>query len=234
MDIWAGLILGFLGSFHCAGMCGPIAMALPGSNYKNAKFILGRIIYNSGRVITYVTLGAVFGFLGNRIILSGYQQQLSIGLGILILLLLLISLIGNRNKFAGKLIAKYTSFIKKPLTELFKNKSYSSLLLIGVINGLLPCGFVYIGIAGSLSTAGVTSGMLFMALFGLGTFPVMLSASLFGNILRDKIRIPYSKILPSLSVAIAILLILRGLNLGIPYISPELNNSPQNSEMICK
>jgi sulfite exporter TauE/SafE len=234
MDIWAGLILGFFGSFHCAGMCGPIAMSLPGGNSRNIKFIFGRIIYNTGRVITYATLGALFGFMGNRILISGYQQQLSITLGVLILLFLLLSYLGKKNVLAGKFLMRYTSVIKKPLVILFKKKSYSSLLLIGVINGLLPCGFVYIAIAGSLSTATVSSGILFMTLFGLGTFPVMLSASIFGNSLRRMIRISYSKILPSLSIFIAILLILRGLNLGIPYISPELKSAGTNSEMICK
>ena len=209
-------------------------MALPGSNYKNFRFITGRLIYNSGRVITYAILGALFGFLGNRIALSGFQQELSILLGIIILVSLGIYITGKQNKKAGKILMRYTSLIKKPLSILFKKKTFTSLLLIGIINGLLPCGFVYIAIAGSLSTGSVTSGMLFMALFGLGTFPVMLSASIFGYIIRDKFRIPYSKILPSLSVVIAILLILRGLNLGIPYISPELKSSPQKTEMICK
>ncbi|MCB0722635.1 MAG: sulfite exporter TauE/SafE family protein [Ignavibacteriae bacterium] len=234
MEVWAGLILGFVGSFHCAGMCGPIAMALPGSGYKDFKFIFGRLIYNSGRVITYALMGALFGFLGNRIAISGLQQELSIVLGILILISLSFYFLGSKNKYSAKLLTKYTSIIKKPLATLFKKKSYFSLLLIGVINGLLPCGFVYIAIAGSLSTGGVTSGILFMTLFGLGTFPIMLSASVFGNIIRNKIRIPYAKILPSLSVVIAILLILRGLNLGIPYISPELKSTPQDSEVICK
>lgn len=234
MEVWAGLILGFLGSFHCAGMCGPIAMALPGSNYKNYKFILGRLVYNSGRVITYASMGALFGFLGSRIALSGLQQELSIILGFVILISLGIYITGRKNKKAGKILMRYTSLVKKPLSYLFKKKSFTSLFMVGILNGLLPCGFVYIAIAGSLSTGSVSSGMLFMTLFGLGTFPVMLSASLFGNIIREKIRIPYAKILPSLSVVIAILLILRGLNLGIPYISPELKSSPQNSEMICK
>ena len=234
MEVWTGLILGFLGSFHCAGMCGPIATALPGSNTRNWKFITGRVIYNSGRVITYAILGALFGFLGNRILLSGYQQQLSITLGILILVSLIIMYLGKKNALAGKLLTRYTGIIKKPLGILFKKKNYSSLLLIGMINGLLPCGFVYIAIAGSLSTSTVYSGVLFMTLFGLGTFPVMLSASVFGTSLRKMIRIPYSRILPSLSILIAVLLILRGLNLGIPYLSPELTTTVSNTQMICK
>ena len=234
MEVWAGLILGFLGSFHCAGMCGPIAMGLPGSNYKYFKFIIGRLMYNSVRIFTYASMGALFGFLGSRIALSGLQQELSIILGVVILVSLGIYFTGRQNKKNGKILMRYTSIVKKPLIYLFKKKTFASLLVIGIINGLLPCGFVYIAIAGSLSTGSVLSGMFFMALFGLGTFPVMLSASLFGNVIREKFRIPYSKILPSLSIVIAILLILRGLNLGIPYISPELNSTPQKTEMICK
>ncbi len=233
MEIWAGLILGYVGSLHCAGMCGPIALALPGGSKKGYKFLWGRLLYNTGRVITYSLLGAVFGLLGSRIVISEHQQILSIITGVSILLVTGVTFLGDKNIFYGKIFSKYTSLIKTPLAKLFKAKTNSSLLGIGILNGLLPCGFVYLAIAGSLTTGSIFSGMGFMALFGLGTFPVMLGMSFFGNFLRERVRFPYAKILPALSIFIAIILILRGLNLGIPYLSPEMD-STNHSQIICK
>ena len=233
MDIWAGLILGYAGSLHCAGMCGPLAMSISGGNKKGYKFLIGRLLYNIGRVITYSFLGAIFGLLGSRIVIFDHQQALSIFTGAIIILVTAVTFLGERNIFYGKLFNKYTLFIKAPLTKLFKSKTNSSLLGIGVLNGLLPCGFVYLAIAGSLTTGNIFSGMMFMALFGLGTFPVMLGMSVFGNFIKEKIRIPYSKVLPVLSILIAVILILRGLSLDIPYLSPKLSNSTQ-SHLICK
>lgn len=234
MEIWAGLILGYVGSLHCAGMCGPIALSLPGGNNRGYKFFWGRLLYNTGRVITYTILGTIFGLLGSRIIISEHQQLLSISTGVIILLGTVITFIGDKNMFYGKLFSRYTSFIKTPLSKLFKTKTNASLLGIGILNGLLPCGFVYLAIAGSLTTGSIYSGIMFMVLFGLGTFPVMLGMSVFGNFLRERIRIPYAKILPALSIFIAILLIMRGLNLGIPYLSPEMDRSSNNTQVICK
>lgn len=233
MEIWAGLILGYLGSIHCVGMCGPIALSLPGGNKKWYKFLWGRLLYNSGRIITYSLLGAVFGLLGSRIIISEHQQVLSVVTGISILIVTAIIFLSDKNIFYGKLFSKYTSLIKAPFAKLFKTKTNSSLIGIGILNGLLPCGFVYLAIAGSLTTGSILSGMGFMTLFGLGTFPMMLGISIFGNFLRERVQIPYAKILPALSVLIAILLILRGLNLGIPYISPEVY-STNHFQIICK
>ena len=234
MEIWTGLILCYLGSLHCAGMCGPLALSLPMGTAKGFRFFWGRLLYNTGRVITYSFLGAVFGLLGSRIIISEHQQFLSILTGASILIITVITFLGERNTFYGKLFSRYATLIKAPLAKLFRSKTNVSLLGIGILNGLLPCGFVYLAIAGSLTTGSISSGMLFMMLFGLGTFPVMLGMSLSGNFLREKIRIPYAKILPALSVFIGIILILRGLNLGIPYLSPELDTTHPNTEIICE
>ncbi len=234
MDVWAGLILGYIGSLHCAGMCGPIALSLQEGSKKGFRFLWNRILYNGGRIITYSLLGALFGLLGSRIVISDHQQFLSIVTGVSILIVTVITFLGNRNVFYGKLFNRYVNIIKSPLSKLFKQKTGLPMMGIGILNGLLPCGFVYLAIAGSLTTGSALSGMGFMALFGLGTVPVMLGVSFLGNVLKNKVRIPYSKILPALSIMIALILILRGLNLGIPYLSPEITKAGIETQMICE
>ena len=83
--LWTAFLLGFLGSFHCVGMCGPIALAVGGKG--SNKFLFNKIIYNLGRSLTYAMLGLVIGSLGFSLSLAGIQQGISIGMGILVVLL---------------------------------------------------------------------------------------------------------------------------------------------------
>ena len=108
--------------------------------------------------------------------------------------------------------------------RLFGDARPGSLLVIGMVNGLLPCGFVYVGLMGSVATQGVWQGALFMACFGLGTFPLMLGVSLAGQFVSTTVRARLRKLTPVLAVCIGTLFILRGLSLGIPYVSPKLSN----------
>ena len=238
MHIWEGLLIGFLGSLHCIGMCGPIALALPSGSFKSISFYTGRILYNSGRVITYSFFGLIFGMLGKSFSLVSieFQQGVTIATGVAILFLVLLpssvksKLTGNIS--SGKLIIK----IKSYFSSLFKNGSLTSLFLIGILNGLLPCGFVYVGLAGALNTGEISSGVFYMFLFGLGTIPAMFGTTLAGNIISTTVRQKLSKIIPFFAVIIAVLFILRGLSLGIPYISPKsekINNmlNKQNEQM---
>lgn len=222
MDIWAGFLIGLLGSFHCVGMCGPIAIALPVYSNSQIQIILGRILYNLGRVVTYALMGALFGLFGNRLVLVGLQQQVSITLGVIMLVYVLLP-----RKYKTKIAD--TSFynsvvgvIKEYFSKLTKYKNNKSLFVIGILNGFLPCGFVYVALAGAISTGGFVSGSLFMALFGLGTLPIMLGTAMLGKFLTVNLRNKINKLIPVFTIILAIIFILRGLNLGIPYISPKL------------
>ena len=88
-------------------------------------------------------------------------------------------------------------------------------------------------LAGAAATGGVVQGALFMSLFGLGTFPIMLATSLFGPLLGQGIRNALNRLLPVGAVALALLLILRGMSLGIPYISPDLSRQGTAQETSC-
>lgn len=238
MYIWEGLVIGFLGSLHCIGMCGPIALALPSGSFKSISFYAGRVLYNLGRVITYSCFGLFFGMLGKSLsfISIEFQQGVTIATGTVILLIVILpSTIKQKisNKFS---FFNFTSKIKFYFSSLFKKGSISSLFFIGILNGFLPCGFVYVGLAGALVTGEVLSGIFYMVLFGIGTIPVMFGTSLAGNFISVKVRQKISKAIPFFAGLIALLFILRGLSLGIPYISPKTEkiNKMFNKESVEK
>lgn len=229
MEIWSGFLVGFLGSLHCIGMCGPIVLALPSSTVSNWGFVNGRVLYNFGRVFTYSFLGLLFGYLGSKLSMFGFQQIVSIALGAIIILWVVIpaSLKNKLRNASGFNI--FTVKLKNLFMPLFKKRSNLSMFIIGVLNGFLPCGFVYMAIAGAIavSSASPVRGMLFMMFFGLGTVPVMLGTSIAGNLISFNIKRKFAKIVPVFAVILAVIFVLRGMNLGIPYISPKLGVQKQ-------
>ncbi len=229
MELLTGFLIGLLGSFHCIGMCGPIAIALPKSN----PLIVSRLLYNFGRVVTYSILGLIFGLLGSRLEMFGLQRIISITMGVLILLSVLTPT-AYRIKVTNALgFYKLVGILKMYFGRMFKSHSRLSMLTIGILNGLLPCGFVYIGITGAIALGDPVKGMLFMTMFGIGTMPVMFGTSLIGSVINLNIRQKLTKLLPTLSIILAVIFILRGLNLGIPYLSPKLEHKPATEEVIC-
>lgn len=223
MNLIAAISLGLLGSFHCIGMCGPIALSLPAKGNSFLQRIFSVLVYNSGRVITYTMLGLLAGAIGRSFALEGLQQPLSVTLGLLILLFVFIPHKYTSRISFTKPVYLIISRIKSSLVDLFKKRSYISLLLIGFLNGLLPCGLVYMALAGALATTGIMSGALFMIFFGLGTIPLMLTVNISKEIIPLKIRGNLNKVVPYFISIMAFLLILRGLNLGIPYVSPRID-----------
>ena len=234
MDVLiAAISLGFLGSFHCIGMCCPIAMALPLGRETKFKRVVGSIVYNLGRVFTYGVFGLLFGLLGKGFVIGGYQQILSITLGIIILLGLLLP--SRVTSFFGltKIILPIVTKVKSLLGNLFKQKSYASLFSIGVLNGLLPCGLVYLGVAGTIATGDAWKGILFMLMFGLGTLPAMLFVSMASSAISIEWRSKVRRAVPVFVGIMACGLILRGMNLGIPYVSPELSKTDCTKHSCC-
>jgi uncharacterized protein len=219
----AALLTGLIGSLHCLGMCGPIVLMLPVGAASKGGFLLSRLTYNFGRVITYAILGAICGLLGHLIILAGYQQVLSIVVGVVILLAFLMPRRFIR-KISPSIIRNFTDKLQNLWGKLLNSSKAISLFIIGLLNGLLPCGLVYVALAAASTTGNAINGLLYMTLFGLGTIPLMLVFSLFSGLLPNRIRFWAPKLIPFAAIALAILLILRGLSLGIPYISPNLQS----------
>lgn len=234
MEIWTGFVIGLLGSVHCIGMCGPIVLALPSTSNSNWVVLLTRLLYNFGRVLTYAFLGAVFGLFGSRLVLIGLQQNVSILIGVIILIIVLMPAKYKNYLAQTKIYQSFNSLIKSSFAKLMSRKANSSFLLFGIVNGFLPCGFVYVAIGGAVATESVLSGTLFMALFGLGTLPIMLAASILGKHINTSLRSRINKIMPVLAFILAIFFIVRGLNLGIPYLSPKLSSPEVITEVFCR
>jgi sulfite exporter TauE/SafE len=215
------VVMGLIGSFHCLGMCGPIAMALPMGHRSNSGRLLGGVIYNLGRVFTYSWLGLVLGMAGDFLISPKIQSTVSIVFGAVIVVYLLLP--SNTKRFL-KISPSQNLLIRlrKQLAKFLYIQNNSSLFGIGMLNGLLPCGMIYLALASSFVAGSAVKGSLFMFSFGLGTFPTMLAAVYFGSFLNQHIRARLRRLVPVFLFFMAALLIVRGMNLGIPYISPSL------------
>ena len=220
MDYFTAFILGLVGSLHCAGMCGPLALALPSTGGSPFGFVAGRLGYNCGRVVTYCILGLIFGLAGRSLVLAGIQGWVSIGLGVA----LLAGLLSSRTLGLSRPITLTVNFLKIKMTNLLHRRSLLALGLLGLLNGLLPCGLVYVACAGATATGGVLPGMGYMAAFGAGTVPLMLGIGLSGKLVPWAVRLQLRKAIPVSVFLLASLLILRGMSLGIPYLSPDLSS----------
>ncbi len=229
----AAFLLGLLGSFHCLGMCGPLILAFPPAKQNTFRQLGKNLIYNTGRIATYVVLGLLFGFLGKSLHVAGLQSWVSVLCGVLMLLIVLLPLLLGRKGnsfFAAFGMNRFVSVMQ----QLLKSKSPWAFFLIGLFNGLLPCGLVYVALAASLATGNTVSAVLFMLFFGLGTIPMLFAVVFAGNFLKLRFRNAIQKIIPFLICFAAVLLILRGLSLGIPYISPKAGAlTPQTTHDCC-
>ena len=222
--LYTALFFGLISSFHCIGMCGPIAMMLPVDHKNPSKKALQILTYHLGRLTAYGSLGLIFGILGRGFYLAGLQQTISITVGILMILIVVIP---------EKIFAKYNlsrpiyqliSKVKTALGSQFKRKSADALFTIGFLNGLLPCGLVYAALFGAIAMQNVTLSISYMLLYGLGTIPMMSAVVYVSNFLSFPVRNKLQKVIPIVSVIIGTLFILRGLGLDISYVSPSNMN----------
>ena len=224
--IITGFTLGVVGSLHCVGMCGPLTFALPVQYLSPARRTFAILLYQFGRVITYSALGLIFGLAGRRIYLAGIQQWFSIGMGALILFLVVQYWIYRKRVQPGFLNSFYVA-VQRIMILALKKQRMTSFLFFGIANGLLPCGMVYVALAGALVTTEIHQSVLFMASFGAGTLPAMMGIAFFRQLFSLQIRNSLRRIVPVFISAMAVLLILRGMNLGIPFISPLLHPASQ-------
>lgn len=219
--VGSAFILGFLGSFHCVGMCGPIAFMLPLDRTNPVKKAIQVGAYHTGRFISYALVGAIFGLLGRGFFLSGYQQQLSITVGIVMILSVVLPTAFLKKINITVPVFSVISKIKWALGKQFKKRSFTALFTIGLLNGLLPCGLVYMAVFGALALGNPLQSALYMVLFGAGTLPLMSVAAYIGNFLNVTTRKRIQTLVPVFIALIGVFFILRGLGLGIPYISPS-------------
>ena len=218
--LWSAIVFGLLGSFHCVGMCGPIAFMLPVDRSNSAKKVFQILSYHFGRLLAYSLIGLFFGLVGKSLYIFGLQQQLSILIGILMIVVVLLpTQTFNKYNFS-KPIYKIISKVKSALGKALKKKTADTFLTIGFLNGFLPCGLVYMAVFASLAMQTAIQSSLYMVLFGLGTIPLMTTAIYLGKFLNTSIKQRIQKAIPIFVVIIGLLFIIRGLGLGIPYLSP--------------
>ncbi len=217
---YTALLFGLISSIHCIGMCGPIALMLPVDRNNSTKKATQIITYHLGRLSSYALIGFVFGLIGKGFFLAGFQQKLSIFIGAMMIFMILIP----EKKFSkynfSKHVYRLISKIKQLLGSQFKKKTYQSIFTIGLLNGFLPCGMVYVALFGAIAMQNTAIGVLYMILFGIGTLPMMSSVVYLNTILTVPLRNSIQKVIPFVVVLIGTLFILRGLGLGIPYVSP--------------
>jgi len=230
MILWTAFVVGLFGSIHCIGMCGPITLVLPGFQSNMSRIISSRVLYNLGRTITYGFMGAIIGLAGEGISLAGAQRWLSIGSGILLIVIVLIPMSISSRISILKPAYHFTDYLKKKFGRLLKSNSIISVFYIGLLNGFLPCGLVYVALAGALATGSLVQGTLYMVFFGLGTAPLLFAFSVFGQFIGAGVRRKFNKVVPVFIVVLGVIFILRGMNLGIPYISPKLGSSMHQTE----
>ena len=227
-------LVGFAGSVHCIGMCGPIVLALPGSRDKGINLVFNRLLYNLGRVLSYGFIGGIIGLVGQGLFLAGTQQWVSILTGALLIVSVIVpGSVSNRVQSYG-IFYRINAFIKKNLSRLLNDHASKSMLFIGILNGFLPCGLVYVALAGALNTGDAFSSVLYMVLFGLGTLPVMFAISVFGKFISAPARRTINRVIPIFIFLLGVLFILRGMNLGIKFISPVLKHKATTEQInIC-
>lgn len=213
------------------GMCGPIAFILPVKNKTTLGKITGLLSYNFGRVFTYSLLGLLIGIFGEGLRLVGVSQVVSIALGAVLIIYVIVSKKYININIHNKYYIKFNSAVKAKLSGLLKKQSNASLFFTGLLNGFIPCGVVFIAMQAALIQNSLLNSILFMAVFGIGTIPMMFGLSMLSNSFPKKISIKINKVMPFLTVIVALLLIVRGMNLNIPYISPSYN--VEQHEMAC-
>ena len=219
--LYTAFIFGLISSFHCIGMCGPIAMMLPVDHQNPVRKAFQISTYHLGRLSAYAIIGLIFGALGKGFFLAGMQQHLSIAIGILMIVFIVVPERKLAQYNFSKPIYNVISKVKSALGKQFKNKSYQSFFTIGLLNGFLPCGMVYVALFGAIAMQSVGYGMAYMILFGIGTLPLMSLVMYINSFITPNFRNKIQTVIPYVAVFIGCLFILRGLGLGIPFISPS-------------
>ena len=218
--LFSAIIFGLLGSFHCVGMCGPIAFMLPLNRKNKFKQFFQISSYHLGRLFTYSLIGLLFGLFGKGVYLFGFQQIISVIVGLLMIFSILLPKVFKKfhiTKFINTFLIKIKTSLGKALVK----KENNTFFTIGFLNGFLPCGLVYMAVFGALAMGSALQGSLYMFLFGLGTIPLMTVVSYIGNFSNLFWRTKIQQIIPYAVIFIGILFVLRGLGLGIPFISPK-------------
>jgi sulfite exporter TauE/SafE len=227
------LTMGFISSWHCAGMCGPLIISIPGFAKTHSEQIIHTVIYHAGRIMLYAAGGLIVGIIGQEIQITSSQQQLSVWLGVWVLIYVLMPKNVSARLSRWTHTARFFDEVKLRITKLWHRPGPSARFTLGVLNGLLPCGMVYLALASALTTGSPADSVLFMVGFGMGTFPILAAIGYAGKMLQYKVRLQMQRAVPFFLVTMACLLMLRGIGLGIPFLSPSMKTTDTHKPACC-
>jgi len=216
--IGAAFLIGLAGSLHCVGMCGPLAMVVP---LRNNRWV-SILVYNLSRVSMYAALGYVFGSLGAQLKFLESGQRISLVLGIAVLLFIVLPALFPNWRLMGRWNSAATKLYGKLARPVMQYKGWASPVLLGAVNGLLPCGLIYVSLAGAVASGSGWNGAALMAAIGLGTWPAMISMMAMRRYFKSWMQRGSRYMLPVVAGILGLTLVVRGLNLDIPYFSPKV------------
>jgi len=231
--IWSAFVIGIVGNLHCIGMCGPIALALPLGNKTQTQKKVAVALYNLGRLSTYALFGLILGFLGEGLSFIGISQYLSLVFGLLIVFIGLLAIFRLKNPIANGAFFSSYSLLKRSFSKQLQKRSNAAFFTMGVLNGFLPCGLIYVALAGALASGNLVNSVAFMLLFGMGTLPAMLLMPLFSDKIKPFLQKRWKLAIPILTLCFGLLMVLRGSNLGIPYLSPKASTESVSFNIKC-
>lgn len=214
MALFSGFLIGVFGSLHCVGMCGPLVLSLPLSKKDKASIAVKSLVYNLGRTLTYAIFGFIMGFLGWGLELGGLQKIFSILLGLILLYSCLTYVIPSLQLKTS--VSQYINFntIIQKVKRHFVINTNSNAIKLGMLNGLLPCGLVYVALASSVTQASPLLSSAYMLSFGLGTLPLMFLVMVGGNLYKNAFK-KLNKFIPLMIGILGLYLIYRGMSLHI-------------------
>lgn len=212
-------LMGLFGSLHCAVMCGPLMLSLPIEKRNIWNAGLSLLLYQTGRILSYTLMGGIAGWFGSTFSLIANQKTLSIVIGILLIVFTLLQFSSYYSKKLSTFQLKLINPISKLMGKLFGLPLWEC--FAGMLNGIIPCGMVYLSLATAVNSASAINGFQFMFLFGLGTLPLLMMISLGGIYLKKYIRFNTKKLIPWFMLFMGILFLLRSAELGIPFLSPN-------------
>lgn len=221
--------MGLTGSLHCAGMCGPIIWVMPFQVLSGWKKWFGIGLYHFGRISVYALIGAILHSF-KSLFQPQWQQYISIIMGAVLLVVGLLSFFPNKLRFT----LPWTSFVKKNLSHFISRPSVFALFITGMLNGLLPCGLVYMALSATITAPDAIHAALLMYAFGSGTVPMLVGLT----ILKNKTKVfgmgsRLRKFVPAFMLFFGLLFVVRGMNLGIPYLSPEVSIEQNEIKSSC-
>ncbi len=229
LTLTMALVMGLTGSLHCAGMCGPIIWVMPFQRLGGFKKWLGLALYHFGRITVYALLGAVL-YSFKSLFHPQVQQYISIALGAMLLVLGIMAFFPS-SRFTVRL--PWTGFVQRRLGAFMGHPSVFSLFITGMLNGLLPCGLVYMALSATVMAPTVYNAMLLMYTFGLGTVPMMVALTIIKDRTRIMHAVHFRKFVPVVMLFFGCLFVLRGMNLGIPYVSPKVTIEQNEVKASC-